>query len=526
MKKIRLVLPLFAALAALPALVALFAPEARSAPCQGSVDEARRHMERGFELYDAKQYLEAAAEFDAAYRAQPFSAFLCNAAMAYQAANDFQNAIQRFEAFLKAEPNAPDLARIKINLAWLVAQDAARRAAHADAGPDAAAASTLADADAGAPPPPVELAKVVRSQILVVSEPAEAPVTIWSRKAGAPPFVPGSPNPGWEKVGAAAKTPHDLSLGPGDYHVVIDAFKDYKRVETDFSLQAGHVYELKAMLSQGEFLGFLRVLSPAKNARIWLDDPPPHQKPPWGRAPHGALVQSGAHQIWIEAPGYEPATEKLTIEHGKTLELTPVMERVRYGYLRIDGNADEVTVKIDGARRGLYSPLGEPLRIRLPSGSHKLELSAGGRKTYLGDVEVPRGQELSVHGRLSFAPARSSAVVSGALAVGAIVGGVVLFKQAAAPQDTASLGTAGNAPSSAPTWFRVGGAVSFGVGALLGASTVYSIVNDPTPPSTLRTDKPKDLDESDLDVPGGYVPGPRGRVLGDEARAEPRCGAL
>jgi len=518
-KKLRLVLPLFAALAALPALLP---PEARSAPCQGSVDEARRHMERGFSLYDDKQWIEAATEFDAAYRAQPFSAFLCNAAMAYQAANDFGNAIQRFEAFLKVEPNPPDLARIKINLAWLVAQDAARRAAYADAGPDAAAA--LAGADAGAPPPPVELAKVVRSQILVVSDPAEAPVTIWARRAGAPPFAPGGANPGWDKVGAAAKTPHDLSLGPGDYHVVIDAFKDYKRVETDFSLQAGHVYELKAVLSQGEFMGFLRVLSPAKNARVWLDDPPPHKRPPWGRAPHGALVQSGAHQVWVEAPGYEPATEKLTLEHGKTVELDPALERVRYGYLRVDGNAEEVTVKIDGARRGLYTPLGEPLRIRLPSGAHKLELTASGRKAFAGDVEVPRGQELAVHGRLSFAPARSAAVVSGALAVGAIVGGVALFKQAAAPQDTT--GTPGNAPTSAPTWFRVGGAISFGVGALLGASTIYSLVKDPTPPSTLRTDKPKDLDESELDVPGGYVPGPRGRVLGDEARAEPQCRAL
>lgn len=513
----RAVVPLLVALAVVPAAIGA-APDARSAPCQGSIEEARRHMEQGFSLYDKKQFAAAAAEFDAAYKAQPFSAFLCNAAMAYQAALDFPAAIARYEAFLAVEPNPPDLARIQQNVAWMKAQQAARLAAYGDAG---------APADAGAPPPPVDPSRTARSQIILVSDPPDAPVQLFARKQGAAPFVRGKPNPGWERVAAPARTPHDLALVPGDYHVVIDAFKDYKRVETDLSLLPGHVYELKAVLSQGEFLGFLRVLSPASSTRVYLDDPPPHKKPPWGRAPHGALVQSGAHEIWVEAPGFEPLSQKVVIEHGRTVEITPPLERVRYGYLRVDGNAEQVTVKVDGARRGLYTPLGEPLRIRLPSGPHKLSLEASGRKPYAGDVEVPRGQELGVHGRLSYKPARGTAVVSGALAVGAVIGGVVLFKQAAAPAEPSPASSTGSASTSASTWYRVGGVASFGVGALLGASTIYSLVTDPTPPSTIRLDKAKDLDESELDTGGGYVPGRRGRVLGDEARASTRsCGAL
>lgn len=512
----RLFVPLLAALAALPLALAA-APEARSAPCQGSVDEARRHMESGFDLYDKKQYAAAAAEFDAAYRAQPFSAFLCNAAMAYQAALDFPAAIARYEAFLVAEPNPPDLAKLKVNLAWLKEQQAARLAAYGDAGAG----------DAGAPPPdaaPPEL-RVARSQIIVISDPPSAPLHLYARRKGDAAFAAGKPNPGWEEITHAARTPHDLSLGPGDYHVIIDAFRDYKRVETDLSLAAGHVYELKAVLSQGEFMGFVRVLSPAPKARVYLDDPPPHKRPPWGIAPHGALVQSGPHQVWIEAPGFEPSTEKLVVEHGKTVEIAPVLSRVRFGYLRVDGNAEEVTVKVDGQRRGVYVPIAEPLRIRLPSGTHKLELSAKGRKPFSGDVEVPRGQELGVHGRLSFAPERRTAVVSGALAVGAIVGGVALFKQAATPPAPGVDGT--SSAGNKATWFRVGGVASFGVGALLGASTVYALVSDPSPPSAIKLDKPKDLDESDLDPSGGFVPGRRGRILGDEARAaSPQCGTL
>src|SRR5206468_2797965 len=117
-------------------------------------------MDRGFAFFDKKQFAEAASAFDAAYKAQPFSAFLCNAAMAYQEALDFPNAIQRYRSFLAAEPNPPDLARIKTMLGWLEAQQAAHLAAHPDdagAPGNADAAVAAIDADAGAPaPPPVE----------------------------------------------------------------------------------------------------------------------------------------------------------------------------------------------------------------------------------------------------------------------------------------------------------------------------------------------------------------------------------
>ncbi len=521
----RLLLPILA-LASAPLIAALApAPEARSAPCAGSVDEARRHMEHGFELYDRKQYVEAAAEFDAAYRAQPFSAFLCNAAMAYQEALDFPAAIQRYKAFLAAEPNPPDLARIKKALAWLEAQQAAQLAAHPDAG-DAGPGEAVASADGGVPgePPPVEMARSFRSQVLVISDPPDAPLAVWAKKEGAPPFAASPRHEGWEKITGSARTPHDLALEAGEYHVVIDAFKDYKRSETDLQLLPGRVYEFKANLSQGEFMGFLRVLSSAAGAVAYVDDPPPHRKPPWGRPPHGALIETGPHRVWVEAPGYETAERALTVEHGQALEVAPEMVRVGYGWLAVDGNAEEVTVTIDGARRGVYTAVGDPIHVRLDAGKHRVELEAKGRKTWAGDVEVPRGQRLGVHGLLSYKPERGSAVVTGALTVGAIVGGIALFKQSGQqPAPTASTPT-GMTPTGVAPWFKVGGAVSLGLAGLLGFSTVYVLATDATPPSRVRLDKPKDLEEGELDAPAP-APGPRGRLFGsiEAPPSEPVC---
>ena len=317
-------------------------------------------------------------------------------------------------------------------------------------------------------------------------------------------------------------TPHELSLGAGTYHIVIDAFKDYKRSETDLELLPGRVYEFKANLSQGEFMGFLRVLSAAPGARVFLDDPPPHRRPPWGRAPHGGLVETGAHTVWIEAPGFEPRDDRVVVEHGKTVEIAPPLSRVAHGWLRVDGNADEVTVRVDGQPRGLYVPQGEPLRIRLPGGVHRLELEAPGRKTYAGDVDVPRGQELGVHGRFTFKPARSTSIATGALSVGAVVGGIALLRQADQPQPAPAPGMA---PSNTPTYYRVGGGIALGVGALLGAATVYSIVRDPTPPSRVQLDKPRDLVEDDAEP--APATGPRERIFGAEAAARgARCHTL
>ena len=492
---------------AIPLLLLAPEREAHGVPCAASVEEARRHMDRGLDLYDKGQFRDAAAEFDAAYQAQPFSASLCNAAMAYERALDFQSAIARYRSFLSAEPNPPDLVRIKTVLAWLDAQRAAQLRAHlgdADGGADADASSLVLEfTDGGAPaaidagaaspaPPAVE----IRSQVVVESDPPGAPLTVYLRKSGASPFVAGAPNPGWQKVVENEKTPYDVALPTGAYHLVLDAFRDLKRSETDLELKPGRIYNFKANLSQGAFLGFLRVTSPIEGARIHVDDPPPFAKGTWGRAPHGDLVAPGEHHVWIEASGYETVTRAVTVERGMTVEVAAPLERVRHGFLLVDANADEVSVKVDGVPYAGYSALGDPLRIRLPAGPHQVELDASGRKTFAGEVIVPRGQEVAVHGRLAFKPPRSNAVLSGTLAVGAGVGAVVLFRQPSYElrEGLDFPGLPRVAPTGTQPWFRVGGFVSLGVSGLLVLATGYSLINDPNPPSNAQIDRPREID--------------------------------
>lgn len=484
--------------------------EAMGGTCAASVEESRRHMDRGLDYFDHKRFAEAAAEFDAAFTAQPFSAFLCNAAMAYAEAGDYKNAILRYQAFLQAEPNPPDLARIKKTLTWLSAKQAsldtaadagAGEAGAADAGPTDGGPLPLFDfGDAGASsvPPSPELGATMQSQVVIESDPPGAPLRIFVKKPGASPFKLGTPNAGWEKLGATVKTPHDVSLSAGEYHLVLDAFQDYKTSETDLDLKPGRVYAFKANLSQGTFLGFLHVSAPIEGAPIYLDDPPPHKRHPWGSTPYGDLLEAGEHQVYIDLPGFQPYAHKVTLEHGKVTELAAALERETFGYLRVDGNAEDVSVKVDGVAYGNYSAVGEPLRICLPAGPHKVELDAAGRKAFSGTVEVPRGQEVSVHGRLSHAPPRRDAALSGALMVGAVVGGVFLLQQPSyvLVRDVSSPIRVSAIPSENQPWAKVGGGVAIGLSALLAAATVYTLVHDPNPPSRLVKDEPREFEGS------------------------------
>ena len=390
-------------------------------------------------------------------------------------------------------------------LTWLDAQHAAQlraRPTDPDGGaPDAAPdvifeftdGGAPAEIEVGAPPPP---AVEIRSQVVVESDPPGAPLTVYLRKSGASPFAAGAANPGWQKVVENEKTPHDVSLAAGAYHIVLDAFRDLKRSETDLELKPGRVYNFKANLSQGAFLGFLRVISPIEGARIHVDDPPPFAKGAWGRAPHSDLLEPGEHRVWIEASGYETILRRVTVERGATVEINAPLDRVRYGFLVVDANADEVVVKVDGVLYASYSALGDPLKIRLPAGPHVVELDAGGRKTFTGEVIVPRGQEIAVHGRLAFSPPRSNAVLSGTLAVGAAVGAVVLFRQPSYElrEGLDFPGLPRVAPTGTQPWFRVGGFVSLGVSGLLVLATGYSLINDPNPPSNAQIEKPRELD--------------------------------
>lgn len=468
-----------------PAAAPPAAPPPAAAPgrSDAAVDAVRSRMEKGQALFVEKRYAEAQAEFESGYAEFKFSAFLYNAAVAADRARDRQRAIARYNEFLAAVPDAPDAPEIRQRIAVL-------------------------ERELSAPPPtdaaPAEVQREdMRSLVLVESAPSGAPVSIYERiVATAAPFdAAKTQNPGWRRVATGLRTPADVSLKVGTYQVVVEGFADYNLSDSRINLEPGTLYKFRANLSQGEFLGSLEVTTAASGALIWVDDPPPHKNTAWGEAPTTKKVTPGERQIWVEAPGYEIFTDKVTVTQGKTTKLEAILTRVGYGYLVVEGDAFEVTVEVDGKSKGVYRQGKDPLKLKLPAGRHYVEIDADGKKAWEGELVIPAGQELPVKARLEDTAGKGHALVASLFGLGAIGGGLGMLAYADSQE---KLGTR-DGQDTADAFKPVGIAVIVGGGLITGLS-VFFWAYDPSDDSTLKTDGPRDLTGKEATLPGKLAP--------------------
>jgi hypothetical protein len=469
-----------------------------------ALSHIRAKMEEGQGLFLAGKYEEAARAFESGYATHPYSAFLFNAGVCHQKSNNPEAAQQAFEAYLAKDPNAPDAADVKKRLVELGALLAARKAA--------LEAPPTAD---GTPAPPLPTSAAIdtnmKSLVVLETEPAGAPLRLYRRQADdAAPFVAErKDNPGWELV-VERTTPADLTLAVGRYHVVVDEFREFNRSETDIDVSPGHVHQFKANLSQGAFLGFLRVSSAAKNARIYLDDDGRRQSV-WGVAPHGELVSPGEHRLVVEAPGYVPSEQLVVIEAGDNREVNVQLERVSHGILRLDGTAPEIAVYEHDTFLGNWREGAPALELKLPGGKHELRIVARGHKELRTEVDVPRGQIQPLRANMVKKYPRGAAWTQAALAV-ALIGASTYFavESDRIERDLLAERSRGTLTSSDPRmdqgyWYAIGADGGFALGGIFGILATYNFIKDPYPDSELRRGKKaefKDATEGTA-VPGG-----------------------
>jgi hypothetical protein len=467
------------------------------------LEAIRAEMEKGQALYVAGNYAGAAQVFEAGYATYPYSAFLFNAGVCYQKLNDVDHALAKFKDYERVDPNAPDTDKVNQRIAVLEAAKAAAIAAAVPVPvPDGGADAGAVDAGAATPPKPTVVLpstddqNAMKSLVVIETEPDGAPLRIYSRTdPNAPPFQLGATNPGWKEV-VATRAPANLTLDVGHYHVVVEKFRDFNASEADMDVSPGHVHQLKANLSQGKFMAFLRVSANVLGAHIWVDDQK-KQHSEWGETPHGELIEGGAHVVLVEVPGFEPLLTNVNLQHGEQKELEVRLARVGYGVLRIDSSssAPEIKVHIDEEPKGVWRSGEAPLDVRADSGPHKLSISSDGRKTFEGMVSVPRGQVLPLHANLipkyPRGPAWTQAAIGAALLGGAIYAGLEsnrLHDQLASDRQAGTL-EASDSRATEGKIFAIGADAGFALAGLFGALSAYNFIRDPLPESSIAGDK-------------------------------------
>lgn len=426
-------------------------------------EDARARMDRGQRLFADQKFAEAVEEFTLAFERHKFTAFLFNAAVAAEKGGKRDRAIELYERFLALEPNAPDKPEIDKSVDRLRKEQAAQ---------------------AQEPSGETQRAEI-RSLVLIESEPVGAPVTVYERfDPKAPPLDPKKPEQiGYRKVATGLKTPANLSLALGTYFVLVEGFEDYNPTGSLFTFEAGRAYVYRAGLSQGDFVGRVEISMPIGSGQVWVDDPAPHKNAPRAVGPSSLELSPGKHTFYVEAPGFEPWEKTIVVAQGKTTQLEAKLERVSYGYLLIRGNAPEVEVEVNGMDAGFYKKKTGPLRVRVPSGDHFVEIDADDRKTYESIITVPPGQEVTIDTKLEESPGRGGAIVVTVFSVGAIAGGIVMNRYAASLAESDEL--------KEPLHY-----VSIGTligGGVLAGLSVFLFIYDPTEDSAAKVSAPREF---------------------------------
>jgi len=443
---------------------------------------ARVLMEHGQALFAQGQFGGAAEAFEQAYAAQPFSAFLYNAAVSRERNSQYSEAADYFARYIDREPSASDAGAVRRRIDRLRTQalhGGQAQGGGPDAGvPPSADGGTASGGGTGGTGATgtgagASESSAFKSLLSVETNPPGAGITL---RRG-------------EQLAGQGASPYVQTLDEGTYELTI---RDpaYRTLTKRVTIRPGVVYHVIVELSQGEFLGYLHVTSSEPGARVFIDDRSAGSE---GVTPLRAVVPTGHHHIWIDRPGFTVVERDVEVELGEQVEVQAALARVSYGLLRVVANVRPATVTVDGRHVGSV-----PFEGHVAAGTHRVTIASEGMKDWEGMIEIRQGQVTPIRVRLRHAMSRSGAWITG--------GFTVLFLAAALTtglmshnieSDLEAERDAGVLASNDPRLLdgeilAITADISLGVGALLGALALYYMLRDPLPESEATVLVPRD----------------------------------
>jgi len=149
-----------------------------AAPADPRAAEAKQRYENGMAHFNLEEWDAAIEEWKSGYRAKPVAQFLYNIAQAYRLSKHYEDALNFYQRYLRAEPKAPNRVEVDGHIAKLSALlQQERRTATA---PPIATMVIKPKGSEGTPPGELNVAPSPAPQVAVVPspQPAAAPVVV------------------------------------------------------------------------------------------------------------------------------------------------------------------------------------------------------------------------------------------------------------------------------------------------------------------------------------------------------------
>jgi tetratricopeptide (TPR) repeat protein len=420
-------------------------------------------MELGQEAYTQGRYKEAAQLFIDAFAASPFAAFLYNTAMAYEKAKDNDNAVLFYRRYLSAEPKAPDYAKIDVKIRALLA--VSKTQIKPSEKPPGKKGFDITEME-------------MKSLVSIRTNPSDAAVRILDQQGN---------------VVAQAQGPSGQTIVRGVYTVEA-SHPDYRTVYTTINVLSGQMYIVVVEMSQGSFLGFLKLTTDVSGAAVYIDNKDDGQV---GTTPWENVLPAGKHKILVEKPGYALEEKEVEISLGKEHLVEVTLKRLPFGALILKTNVAGARVFIDEKFLGVA-----PLNEHLPAGPHNVRVESEGMKDYKVRFTIEGGKTTKILVRMNPSPSRTSAWVSSGVSAAIFIGGGVAGGIALGiKNDLDNARNEGRLASNDPRIMQgfiwgLSADLAFGVGAIVGGMAIYYFLRDPLPPSEAKLTEPVDFTEN------------------------------
>lgn len=455
------------------------------------MEVARSRMERGQALYQAGRFIESAEEFLRAYEAQPFAAFLFNAGVAYEKVDDPTRAADFFSRYLDADPQTTDKRDVTARIERLrgiarardqqvAAQTAAEQAVDDQTAANARAELELArqrvaELEAQLAQARTQKGENFKSLLSVQTKPEDATIVLKDQNG--------------QQLARHTGSPFAQTLVEGRYTVEVEHPK-YKTISAPLSVAAGKVYVVITEMSQGQFLGFLRVATNVPGASVRIDK---HEEGAVGQTPFQNPIATGKHHLWIEKPGYVTVERDVEVGVGDQIDVKADLERVDYGRVRVVASRADARVQIDGKDVGAV-----PVELDVKAGPHEVRVTAPDMKVWQQVVSVARGQITPVRVRLLPAVGRAGAWVTAGVAaaflgagIGTGIAGSHLEDDLKKAQDSGVLAD-NDERMQRGKYLYIASDVSYALSVSFALLATYYFIRDPLPDSEGRVLEPRD----------------------------------
>ena len=442
-------------------LVAWSAPAA----ADDSLNKAREAFDQGQALFEQQQFEESATSFLAAYEARPFAAFLYNAALAYEKARNYEQAIAHYKRYL-AEQTSIDAAE-KADIEQRVAVFEAELQRRAEQPPP--------EGDAG--PPSEEPSEDVKN---LADARIRGLVVIESRPQGAYLYLDD------KKGEPLGRTPWNGTL-EGEHTVFLES-QGFKPVEEKITAATDKMVNLVVVLAEEDYLGWVDIRANVPGANIYIDD----KVAVFRRTPYSGNIKPGKHKVWVTKEGYDEFFTEIDIVPGQTHEVRAELSGGEVGYINVRGrDVEKIRLYVDGKK-----VCDGPCRWPVAEGAHTVKITRSGHKSYSRTIDVRQKTETTIRPDLAAKPSRADAVWAYIFAAAFTGGGVYLGMQAQDLEDEIAADiAAGNPPPDQedPRFFRgklfaIGADAAYTLGAATFVAAIYYTFRDKGRPSTASTD--------------------------------------